>query len=158
MNENLWFIIGCEEMSSTVDFKNLVLQNNGPRRLLKKIFSDLIENIDVEGALLIDDNYKVIASELPDNEMFIKNLPEILSNSKRWDNPDLNAFHHVMFKQFVMDHNGHKILSKRLRNGTTLLILLGKKGYTSLAMLDIENSTRKIDEILWGGDIQELSN
>ncbi len=145
-------------MSSALDFKNPALQNNSPWAMLKKVIADLIENIDVEGALLIDGDYNVLASELPDNEMFIKNLLEILSSSKRWNNPDLNVFNHVMFKQFVMDHNGYKILSKRIRNGITLLILLGKKGYTSLAMLDVENSTRKIDEILWGGDIQDLSS
>jgi hypothetical protein len=90
--------------------------------------------------------------------MLIQNLPEILYRSKIWDNPELKVFHHVMFKQYIAEYNGHKILSKKIRNGITLLLLLGKKGYTSLAMLDIENSTRKIDEILWGGGIQELSN
>jgi hypothetical protein len=53
-----------------------------------------------------------------------------------------------MFAQRIFEYNGFKVLAKKLRDKLTLLVLLRKRGYVSLAMLDIENSIRRIDEIM----------
>lgn len=53
----------------------------------------------------------------------------------------------TIYGHTIKDHNGVKILIKELENDLTLFVILQKYGYISLAMIDIENSIRSIEEI-----------
>ncbi len=118
--------------------------------------SDLKNNADIEGAVLIGDKNKIIASVLPKGKNYITEIPEILSRLRQWY--DSTMILNGMFAHFIIDYNGCKVLGKRLKHDLTLLVMLQKQGYIGLAMLDIENSVREIHGILKGGANRESAN
>lgn len=114
---------------------------------LKDVISELREGSDIDGAVLIGEKDAIIAYDLPPNGNFEGDIPEILAILEELGG--LAQEHdNVMFAQRIFDFNGHKILAKKLKDQLTLLVLMQKRGYVSLAMLDIENSIRRIHEIL----------
>jgi hypothetical protein len=126
--------------------------------MLRSIISDLTRNAEIEGAVLLDEEETVIISDLPNGESYIQNIQNLISGFEDWESSSSNGFYNLMFKQFSSEFNGYKIISKRIKNGMTLMVMMGKKGYTSLAMLDIENSTRKIEEIIQLSERNKILN
>ncbi len=132
------------------------VQENRPTSRLKEVISDLKEGRDIEGALLVDEEDAIIASALPENTNYEAELPEILA--LLGERKCSGGTHNMMFAQHVFDYNGFKILAQKLRDKLTLLVLLQKRGYVSLAMLDIENTIRRMEEILHGYGSQKSPN
>lgn len=124
------------------------LNDGRPMSRLRKVISDLIEGSDIEGAVLVDGKEEIIACDLPKNTTYKDEIHEILELLEERDCPVPNEYNNVMFAQSILDYNGCKILAKKLKDKITLLVLLRKRGYISLAMLEIENSIRRIDEII----------
>lgn len=122
-------------------------QQNLPASRLKKVLSDLKEAKDIEGAVLIEGKGAIIACDLPDGTNYEAEIPKILALIEELGDYALSKRGKTMFAQCIFDYNGCKMLVKRLKN-FTLLVMLQKRGYIGLAMLDIENSIRRIDEIL----------
>jgi len=120
---------------------------NLPKSLLKDVLSDLKEANDIEGAVLVDGKDIIVACDLPANAQYEAEIPKILERIEELGGFALNENSKYMFSHCIFDYDGCKILAKRLRN-LTLLVMLQKQGYIGLAMLDIENSIRRIDEIL----------
>lgn len=118
---------------------------------LEDIVSDLKEVNEIDGALLVDECNYVLASDLPESTNYEAEIPEILKLLKESDIPSRNEYDDTMFAYQVLDYNGYKILAKKLKDKLTLLVMMQKRGYVSLAMLDIENSIRRIHEILGVG-------
>lgn len=115
---------------------------------IKEVLSDLKKGSDIEGAMLIEGNDAIIACDLPARANYDKEIPEVLAMLEELCGQTTNELNEVMFAQQIFDFNGHKILAKKLKDKLTLLVMMQKRGYISLAMLDIENSIRRIDEIL----------
>lgn len=130
------------------DIRTSSFQENRPTSMLKEVISDLKEGRDIEGALLVDEEDDIIASALPENPKYEAEIPEILALLEKFDSSSPIKNHNTMFAQRIFEYNGFKVLAKKLRDKLTLLVLLRKRGYVSLAMLDIENSIRRIDEIM----------
>ena len=116
--------------------------------LLKKIISDLRDETDIEGVCIVDKNYEIIASDLPDSSCYESDISEIMQLINEGDGYSVYEQSKVLFSQRIVDYNGCKILAKKVRDKLTLLVMIHKRGYISLAMLDIENSIRRIDEIM----------
>ena len=114
---------------------------------LKNVVSELREGSDIEGAVLIGEKDTIIAYDLPHGRDYEGEISEILAMLKGFGGL-VQEHDNVMFAQQIFDFNGHKILAKKLKDQLTLLVLMQKRGYVSLAMLDIENSIRRIHEIL----------
>jgi predicted regulator of Ras-like GTPase activity (Roadblock/LC7/MglB family) len=124
-------------------------QKNLATSRIKKVLSDLKEASDIEGVVLVEGKDSIIASDLPDSTNYKLEIPEILAMFKELGGYTLGKRCNSMFAHCIFDYNGCKILAKRLKN-FTLLVMLQKRGYIGLAMLEIENSIRRIDEILGG--------
>ena len=122
-------------------------EKNFPISMLKKVLSDLKEASDIEGVVLIEGKDAIIACDLSNNIDYKVEIPEILTMFKHLSDYDLSKRNNSMFAHCIFDYNGCKVIAKRLKN-LTLLVMLQKRGYIGLAMLDIENSIRKIHEIL----------
>lgn len=122
-------------------------QGNGSISGLEKVVSDLKEGSDIDGAVLVEGRDSIIACNLPDGRDSREVIPDILSMIDRWCASSIGNQHSSMFSQYVLDYNGNKIIAKRLKN-LTLLVMMQKQGYIGLAMLDIENSVRRINEII----------
>ena len=130
------------------DIRKSDFQGNRPTSRLKEVISDLKEGRDIEGALLVDEEDAIIASALPENTNYEAEIPEILALLEERHRFSSIENHKAMFAQRIFEYNGFKVLAKKLRDKLTLLVLLRKRGYVSLAMLDIENSIRRIDEVM----------
>ena len=118
---------------------------------LEDVVSNLKKISDIEGALLVDDRNSVLASDFPENMNYEAEIPEILALLKESDIFARDEYDNTMFAHHILEYNGYKILAKKLKDKLTLLVMLQKRGYVSLAMLDIENSIRRIHELLGVG-------
>ncbi len=125
--------------------------------LLKKIISDLKNEYDIKGACIVDQNDAIIASDLPDSYGYEADISKIMHLLDNEDDCTVSPQSQVMFAHRLLDYNGFKILVKKLGDKLTLLVIIHTMGYLSLAMLDIENSVMKIDEILLGRGYQQRS-
>ncbi len=126
--------------------------------MLKKVVSDLKEGSDIEGAVLVGGNDTVITFDLPENGDYKAEIPEILALLEDQKLSPADEHRDCMFMQSILDYNGCRILAQKLKNNLTLLVMLQKQGYVGLAMLDIENSIRRIQEILGENDVREPNN
>jgi predicted regulator of Ras-like GTPase activity (Roadblock/LC7/MglB family) len=126
--------------------------------LLKKIISDLSNESDIEGACIVDQDDAIIASDLPDSSGYEADISQIMQLINEGEGYSVNEQSKVLFSQRILDYNGCKILAKKIRDKLTLLVMIHKRGYISLAMLDIENSIRKIDETMRGSSSPLLIN
>ncbi len=124
------------------------LENLLPYRL-RKVLSDLIEASDIEGAILVEGKDSIIAYDIPDRTNDDTEIHKILAMFEESDDSPPTRNDNFIFTQSIFDYNGCKILAKRSGN-LTLLVMVQKQGYVGLAMLEIENSIRKIREILEG--------
>ena len=129
-------------------YKRIQLEN--PNIMLKDVISEIKEGGDVEGAALINEKNEIIISTFSKETEYDKCIPEILALMKALKSPDLCSSSDTFFTQRIFDQNGFKILAKNIMDGYILLVFLKKRGYISLAMLDIENSTIRINQILHG--------
>jgi predicted regulator of Ras-like GTPase activity (Roadblock/LC7/MglB family) len=114
---------------------------------LEKVVADLRQGSDINGAALVEGNDSIIACDLPGEGNSGIEIPEILSMIERWNASSLGGQNGGMFSQCILDYNGNKVIAKRMKN-LTLLVMLQSQGYVGLAMLDIENSVRRIHEIM----------
>jgi predicted regulator of Ras-like GTPase activity (Roadblock/LC7/MglB family) len=136
------------------DIRVSEMQENISITLLKKIISDLRNESDIEGVCIVDQNDAIIASDLPDSSHYEADITEIMQLINEEDGYLAYEQSKVLFSQRILDYNGCKILAKKIKDKLTLLVMIPKRGYISLAMLDIENSIRKIDEIMRGSKHQ----
>lgn len=125
---------------------------------LKKVVSDLRKGSDIEGAVIVDGREEIIACDLPESANYEAEIHEILAILEEEDGYVPSENQKGMFAQLIFDYNGYKVLAKKIKEKLTLLVLLKKRGYISLAMLDIENSIRRIYEILGGKGTQKSLN
>lgn len=124
-------------------------QNDKASRL-KKVISDLKEGADIEGAALVDYEDSIIAYDLPNDKNYKDEIHGILEFIDRTFDSQQDLQNESIFSHLVFEYNGFKVLTKKLKDKLTLLVMLRKRGYVSLAMLDVENSVRMIEEILEG--------
>ncbi len=125
---------------------------------LREVISDMKEGGDIEGAVLVNENNDIIVSAFSKGADFKMENHEIMSLIDALKDPNLGKSQDVFFTQRIFDYRGLKVLAKRIKDKLTLLVILKKPGYISLAMLDMENSTRRINEILFGYSFQRTPN
>jgi predicted transcriptional regulator len=110
----------------------------------------LKEGADIEGAALVDYEDSIIAYDLPNDKNYKDEIHGILEFIKSTFDSQQDLKNEYIFAHRVFEYNGFKVLAKKLKDKLTLLVMLRKRGYVSLAMLDVENSIRMIDSILEG--------
>jgi hypothetical protein len=115
---------------------------------INKVISDLKEGSDIEGVVLVEGRDRVIECNMPYEKFCRIEIPELIDNLENGKDLALSQHQSGVLKQHILDYNEYKVLAKRLEDDLTLLVLLQNRGYVSLAMLDVEISTRRISEIL----------
>lgn len=138
-------------MSSSKSIEVSKIEDEQTELRLKDVVSDLRKGSDIEGAVIVDGREEIIACDLPESTNCEAEIHEILTLLEEKHGYSPGEHEEGMFSQRIFDYNGYKVLAKKLKKKLTLLVLLKKRGYISLAMLDIENSIRRIYEILGGG-------
>ncbi len=124
------------------------LEGTLTKSLIENVISDLRKANDIEGAALVEGDSFLIAYDLPGKSNYITEIPEIMTQVNDMSNLSPAKQMNQLFSHCIFDYNGSKVLAKKLKGNLTLLVLLQKRGYIGLAMLDIENSIRRIDEII----------
>jgi predicted regulator of Ras-like GTPase activity (Roadblock/LC7/MglB family) len=116
---------------------------------LKKVVSELRDGEDVEGAFLVGEKDNIIACELKDQKKDhdIKRILHMIDRDSIISHKPMDD---SIFTCSEIDYNGSRILGKKLDDKLTLFVMLKKRSYVSLAMLNFENTIRKIDNILDG--------
>lgn len=127
--------------------KHKDFKQNSQISIIKKVLSELKESKDIEGALLVEGTESVLASALPNRTEHEMDVTKILAQMRELQGHINDTNDHGMFSQHIFEYNGFTVLARTLNN-LTLLVMLQKSGYMGLAMLDIENSIRKIDQVL----------
>ncbi len=115
--------------------------------MLHGVLSNLRKIDDIHGSMLVLGNNSIFASDMPDfmdPDDYFHGIMNVLNEKGMFD---LNKVNRKLFGHHIFDYNGYKVLAKKIRN-FTLLVMLKKMGYVGLAMLDIENSAREIDQIM----------
>lgn len=125
---------------------------------LKKVISDIKEGDDIEGAILINERDDTIVSAFSNSISYEIKMTEIIALLDVLKDQSIGRTNDTFFTQRIFDYNGLKVLVKNIKDRFTLLVFLKKRCYVSLAMLDVENSTRRIHEIMLGYRIQKTSN
>lgn len=109
---------------------------------------------DIKGAVLVEGDSDIIVLDTswdPSYKNEIPNIMKLLNHDTRFT---LDEEQKGIFSHHVFDYNGLMIMARRLMDRFTLLVVLKKHPYISLASLDLENSTRRITEILRGCQAQ----
>ena len=112
--------------------------------------ADLKDGEDVEGVVLIGERDYIIACELSSNYDHRNDIGQILKLINEDPKTLSMKNDETIFTCSELDYNGFKVLVKKVRDKLTLLVLLRKRSYVSLAMLNFENTIRMIDSILDG--------
>jgi predicted regulator of Ras-like GTPase activity (Roadblock/LC7/MglB family) len=122
-----------------------VEMNNGE---LEKIMNKLLAISDVSGAGIVKMDGSVISwqmEDVTDPTQYVDFMMDFLSFSK---GNNVDNYKHGMFTQKIVDYNGHKILMSKVKADMMLMLLLDKKAYLGLTMLDMEGFLREIDLVL----------
>ena len=132
----------CEEQD------NCTFHEKNPE--LKRIVNELSSISDVCGAILLDRSGSVIAKHVEEHisaREYIEFIVQYSALHQKGGN-DIDPMN-GMFNQQVMDYNGHKLLIGWIAENAILLLLLNKKAYLGLTMLDMEGCLRDIDPLLF---------
>ena len=116
-------------------------------KTLKEIMSKFGSISDVSGAGIVKIDGSVI-SWCADGIVPTPYIDFMLNFISHLQQKNRCHYKHGMFTQSIINYNGHKILMSWVRADMMLLLLLDKKAYLGLAMLDMEGALREIDQIL----------
>jgi hypothetical protein len=125
---------------------------------LSEVISNIKDGDDIEGAILINERDDTIVSAFSNSINRKIKMTEIISLLYSLKDPMIGKTNDTFFTQRIFDYNGLKVLTKNIMERLTLLVFLKKRCYISLVMLDVENSTRRIHEIMLGYRVQKTSN
>jgi predicted regulator of Ras-like GTPase activity (Roadblock/LC7/MglB family) len=111
----------------------------------------LVSIKDVNGAAIMRTNGSVISWRSKDNgnngkpKEYIDYIKNYMVKSYQNDIPFQNE---GMFTESIIDYNGSKLLTSRIRKDIMLLLVLDKNTYLGLTMLDVEGCLQNIDSAL----------
>jgi predicted regulator of Ras-like GTPase activity (Roadblock/LC7/MglB family) len=117
-------------------------------RGFKRIVSDLNALIDVKGVAIINKEGTVIAGKTNNGLDLNAYIQVVLQHLEKTAKGALIC-PKTLFLQSIVNYNGSQILYGRIIDDILLVILLEKKAYLGLAMLDLENSAIKAFETIY---------
>ena len=106
--------------------------------------SKVVSIPEVEGAAIVRSDSSVIAC-CTKNGIKPGYYKDFMSTTYQ---NNIHDYKEGIFKEYMQSHNGHKILISRVREDVNLLLVLDKKAYVGLIMLDMECCLREIDDAL----------
>lgn len=125
-----------------------VFHKGGAHIAVRNVIADLMCGSDVEGVVLVRDDSEVIAGNLPLTGGIMAGGPSIGTFLNEVMENFSMSMQNDIFSQPVAYSGDYQMLARRITGDLTLLAMVKSPGYMGLAMLDIENSVRKIGDIL----------
>lgn len=111
----------------------------------------LVSITDVNGAAIIRTNGSVLSWRSEDirNNSKPKEYIDFIKNYMSATYQKDTLYHKDgLFGESIIDYNGSKLLTSRIKDDIMLLLVLDKKAYLGLTMLDIEGCIQDLDSAL----------
>ncbi len=115
---------------------------------MDEITGKLVSKSDVSGAAILRADGSVISWHTKDGTEPKQDIDFMLDFLVQDHQKNIHYWKSGMFTESILNYNGHKILSSRIREDMMLILVLDKRAYVGLAMLDMEGCLREIDEAL----------
>jgi predicted regulator of Ras-like GTPase activity (Roadblock/LC7/MglB family) len=114
------------------------------RQTLDEVMSKLVSIPDVSGAAILRADGSLVSWRTKNGE---KPKEDIEFINKSISAAYIKNIHHWksgLFRESILDYNGHKIFISKIREDAMLLLLVNKKAYLGLTMLDVEGCLREV--------------
>jgi predicted regulator of Ras-like GTPase activity (Roadblock/LC7/MglB family) len=111
---------------------------------MEEIMSKVVSIPEVDGAALVRSDSSVITC-CTKNGIKPEYYKDFMSTTFQ---SNIHSYKDGIFNEYMRSHNGHKILVSKVREDVMLLLVLDKKAYLGLIMLDMECCLREIDDEL----------
>ncbi len=108
----------------------------------------LVSKSDVSGAAIVRADGAVISWHTKDGHRPTQDIDFMLDFLVQDHQKNIHYWKSGMFTESILNYNGHKILSSRLREDMMLMLVLDKGAYLGLTMLDMECCLREMDRAL----------
>lgn len=115
---------------------------------LERIVNDLNSLTDVKGVAIIDRDGAIIAG-ITDNGLNLVTYAQVVRRHIQKPSTRSMKYPKGIFLQSLVSYNGSIILFGRIIDNVLLMVLLEKKAYLGLAMLELENSAKKAFECMY---------
>jgi predicted regulator of Ras-like GTPase activity (Roadblock/LC7/MglB family) len=133
----------CEEISN-------IPKNTTGEDILQDILTKLVTITDVKIAVIMKTNGSIISWKTRNNgnkgksKEYIECIKNHILNDYR-DN--LPCHKDGMFREAIFDYNGSKLLTTMINKDILLLLVIEKRAYVGLTMLDVEGCLQCLDSI-----------
>ncbi len=117
-------------------------------KTLEGVISKIVSISDVSGAAIIRADGSVVSWRAKDGDESKQDIDSLLHSMSAAYKKKIHHYKDGMFTESIIDHNGHKILMSRIREDMMLMLVLDKRAYLGLTMLDMEGCIREIDKAL----------
>jgi predicted regulator of Ras-like GTPase activity (Roadblock/LC7/MglB family) len=112
------------------------------------MMSKLLSISDVKGAGVVRADGSIVSWCAKDDVKPTQYIDYILNLMPATNQKSIDNFQHSMFTESITNYNGVKILTSRIREDKLLLLVLDKRAYLGLTMLDVECCLGDIDKVL----------
>ena len=136
--------------STSEQYKDLnhIPSNEIKNNTLEELMSRLVSISDVSGAGVIRADGSIVSWHAENGIKPKQYIDYILKVMSATNQENVYNSQHSMFTESIQDYNGHKILTSRIRTDVLLFMVLEKRAYLGLTMLDVECCLEEIDQAL----------
>lgn len=116
------------------------------RQTLDEMMNKLVSIPDVSGAAILRVDGSLVSWRTKNGEKPIEDIDFINKSISAVYKKNIHHFKDGLFRESILDYNGHKIFISKIREDVMLLLLVNKKAYLGLTMLDVEGCLREVDK------------
>lgn len=120
------------------------------RVMLSQLMDELVSISDISGAGIVKVDGSVVSWHTNNGLKPTSYIDFLMDFLARENQEDAQNYKHGMFRQSIMSFNGHKILMSRISPDMMLVLLMDKRAYLGLTMLNMEGCLREIDKVING--------
>ena len=117
-------------------------------KTLEEVIDKLVSIPDVSGAAILRTDGSVVSWRTKDGEKPTEDIDFINKSISAAYKKNIHYWKSGLFSESILDYNGHKIFISKISEDVMLLLLLDKRAYLGLTMLDVEGCLREVDKAL----------
>lgn len=135
-----------------------ILRTKTESQTLEKVIDKLVSISDVNGAAILRTDGSVISYSMKDDSESTQDMDVIIGLASAKYQKNIHYYKNGMFTESILSCNGHKVLISRINEDLMLLLLLDRRAYLGLTMLDIKGCLRDVDKALSECFLQPRNN
>jgi len=110
--------------------------------------SKLVSISDVNGAGVVRADGSIVSWHAEEDIRPTEYIDHILNMMSRKNQESVHNCHHGMFRETIVNYNGHKILASKIGGDALLMLVLERNAFLGLTMLDVECYLGDIEKAL----------